>query len=133
MQNKNFAISTVRGLAIALVVYGHVIQRSMAVKGEDFFLNPAFKVIYMFHMPLFFFISGYLLAFSLSRRSVHEAFQIRCRTLLGPYLSWSILGVFSLYIVNSIDGKSGAVNLLWDLFNQMLFNPMIWFLFTLFV
>lgn len=123
MQNKDLTISTARGIAIILVVYGHVIQRSMASAGADFFLNPAFKVVYAFHMPLFFLISGYLMALSLSRRSISEVFKSRCARLLVPYLSWSILGVLTNYVLGSPV----------DIADQLFLHPVIWFLFALFV
>lgn len=134
MENKNFTISTVRGIAIILVVYGHVIQRSMAPIGEDFFLNPAFKIIYTFHMPLFVFISGYVMAFSLSRRSLSDAFKTKCKTLLIPFVSWGTLGIISTYLLNIIDGKNiNITNFPRDLINDLLLKPSVWFLFTLFI
>lgn len=131
MESKNPTISAVRGIAIILVIYGHVIQRTMVPSGEDFFLNPAFKFIYSFHMPLFFFISGYLMALTLRKRHVEEAFRARCKSLLVPFVSWGTLGVISMYVLDQIEGKSlysqhGFVN-------DLLINPSIWFLFTLFI
>lgn len=134
MQNKNLTISTVKGIAILLVVYGHVIQRTMLASGEDFFLNPAFKIIYTFHMPLFVFISGYLMTLSLGRRSVREVFKARCQTLLVPFLSWTILGVITTQALKVIDGKKVSIaDVPWDFVNDLILHPSIWFLFTLFV
>ncbi len=134
MKNKNLTIGTVRGIAIILVIYGHVIQRSMSAGGGDFFLNPVFKIIYTFHLPLFVFISGYLMTFSLSKRSVSEVFKTRCKSLLVPYVSWGILGIMTNYFLNIIDGKNiGVINFPWDLLDQLLLNPAVWFLFTLFI
>lgn len=56
--------------AIILVVIGHSFYQH-----ED---NPVFFWIYTFHMPLFFFISGYLL-----RNSV-----LRSGKMLGAYCDW---------------------------------------------
>ncbi len=134
MENKNITIGVVRGIAIILVVYGHVIQRTMAPNGEDFFLNPVFKTIYTFHMPLFVFISGYLLAYSLSRSSVPEVLNSRYKRLFVPFIAWGILGIFTDYFLSLIDGKSiGNINFPLDLVNQLFLNPTIWFLFTLFI
>lgn len=126
-------IGAARGLAIILVVYGHIIQRTMMANGADFFSNPAFKAVYTFHMPLFVFISGYLVFFSLSRRSEREVFKSRCKSLLVPFLSWGVLGIVTGYIVNVWDGKSAGINLPWDLADQLFIHPAVWFLFTLFV
>ena len=75
MTNKNPTIDIAKGLAIILVVYGHVIEHSMAPASQDFFQNPVFKITYTFHMPLFVFISGYLMAYSLNRNSVRKMFS----------------------------------------------------------
>lgn len=134
MRNKNLVISTVRGLAIILVVYGHVIQRSMMPVGQDFFLNPAFKLIYTFHMPLFIFISGYVMAYSLDRRSLLDVLKVRRDSLLIPFIVWGILGVISIYLVNIFDGKNiGVIDFSGDLFDDLVLRPSIWFLFVLFV
>lgn len=133
MTDKNLTVGTVRGIAIILVVYGHVIQRSMAPWGEDFFMSPAFKAVYAFHMPLFFFISGYLMAFSLQRRGVQEVLMSRCRSILVPFLSWGTLGVITAYVLNIIDGKQvSLMNFPLEMADQLIIHPVIWFLFTLF-
>ncbi len=135
MENKNFTISTVRGIAIILVVYGHVIQHTMVPRGEDFFLNPIFRVIYTFHMPLFVFISGYLIAVSFSRRSVLEVFKMRCQSLLVPFISWGFLVFMANCFLSIVEKKNVAEIIHWplNLIDQLLIHPLVWFLFTLFV
>lgn len=56
-------IDSLKGFLISLVVLGHVMQS--AIDSNAFIqwnnvLIPVFNWIYSFHMPLFFFISGYL-------------------------------------------------------------------------
>ena len=50
-------IDSLKGFAILLVLWGHSIQ--YLCSGIDFFQNFIFKIIYSFHMPLFFLISGF--------------------------------------------------------------------------
>lgn len=69
-KNRDERFSFLQVFAIVLVVVGHSFYRH-----ED---NPVFFWIYTFHMPLFFFISGYLL-----RNSV-----LRSGMLLGEYCGW---------------------------------------------
>ena len=134
MKNRNLTIDAVRGIAIILVVYGHIIQRSMVVRGEDFYLNPVFKIIYTFHLPLFVFISGYLMALSLSRKSVGDVFKSRWKSLFVPYIAWGILDVITNYFLKIIEGKNtGSPNFLWGFVDQLLLHPSVWFLFTLFI
>ncbi len=133
MLAKDHTLATVRGLAIILVIYGHVIQRSILAAGGDFFASAAFKAVYAFHMPLFFFISGYSIVFSLGRKSILDVFKARCRSLLVPYAIWGALGVMTMSLLDVIAGK--AVNILhWPvaLADELLWHPVIWFLFTLF-
>lgn len=49
ISGRNPVVSMVRGMAIILVVIGHSLPYD----------NWAHKYIYMFHVPLFFFVSGY--------------------------------------------------------------------------
>ncbi|MFS2036539.1 acyltransferase family protein [Polaromonas sp. CT11-55] len=81
MNRRNPAIDIARGIGILLVVLGHnwtVLQE----RGE------LFRVIYSFHLPLFFFLSGLFLkdAGSLGRFALSRA-----DTLLKPYFAVLLL------------------------------------------
>jgi len=133
MADKNPTIDIAKGVAIILVVYGHVIQHSMAPGTREFFLNPVFKVIYTFHMPLFVFISGFLMASSLNRKSVGDVFVARVKSLLLPFMSLVFLGTIITYVLNRIFGYDiASVNITGSLVDQLFFKPSVWFLFTLF-
>jgi fucose 4-O-acetylase-like acetyltransferase len=135
MPNKNPTIDIAKGIAIILVVYGHVIEHGIAPwSARDFFQNPVFKIIYTFHMPLFIFISGYLMAYSLNRNSLQAVFKSRCRSLFIPFVSLAILCTITGYVLNIIFGNnSGSLDILKDLADQLALRPSVWFLFTLFV
>lgn len=134
LENKNRTISLAKGIAIFLVVYGHVIQRHMVAAGEDFFRNPVFQIIYTFHMPLFVFLSGYLLASSLKRRSVGEVIQSRVARLLIPYVTWGFLGVITtLFLMSAMHEVIQVQGVFAIITDQMILNPAVWFLWTLFV
>lgn len=68
-------IDIARGIGILLVVLGH----------NDFgYISPfVYKLIYSFHMPLFFFLSGYFLKPSIP---FFDFFKKRFNSLLMPYL-----------------------------------------------
>lgn len=75
-----------KGLAILLVVLGH-----MNIPAR------ASQLIYSFHVPLFFIASGYAMA--LSRPTSFRTFlQRRWRTLILPYLVFSLLGLAALLL-----------------------------------
>ena len=60
-------IDSLKGFAILLVVFAHVAERyykfDLAPSATPVF-QTVFNVIYSFHMPLFFIISGYLFQLS---------------------------------------------------------------------
>jgi polysaccharide biosynthesis protein PslL len=71
------AIDVARGIGIALVAYGHL--------NDGSFLR---NWIYLFHMPLFFFLSGYLHKVKTDRRGFFEKKFIH---LMIPYFSFLLL------------------------------------------
>lgn len=94
-QKRDRSIDVLRGIAVVLVIWGHVIQ-ALSADTVDFFENPVFKIIYSFHMPLFMLISGYLFYISLSKRSLKGMMFNRIRKLLFPILIWNTIN----YIVH---------------------------------
>ncbi|WP_231401566.1 acyltransferase family protein [Cupriavidus sp. WS] len=69
-------VDCLKGLGIAAVVAGHVFSGLPA------------QLIFLFHMPLFFFLSGYL--FTVQRRRA-EYFARKARHLLIPYVAFLVL------------------------------------------
>ncbi|MEO8354988.1 MAG: acyltransferase family protein [Chloroflexota bacterium] len=85
-------IDIAKGIGILLVVMGH----------NDFaVVSPyAYKVIYSFHMPLFFFLSGYFINPSIG---FWNFFKKRFNSLLKPYF----FTIFLIYFVSVSFGKMG--------------------------
>lgn len=81
-------IDILKGFAIFLVVFGHVIvyQSQMA------------RLIFSFHMPLFFIISGYLFNFKKYENNFSQFFKGRFRRLILPYFT-SVLLFFMYYLI----------------------------------
>jgi fucose 4-O-acetylase-like acetyltransferase len=117
-------IDVLRAVAVLLVVFGHGIQYSNKAFDE----NLVFKFIYSFHIPLFFFLSGFL-AF----RSSPEGYLPRkSRQLLIPYFAWMAIyyllfngadptlfgpGRIAEYLVDSLVYQGdGSLWFLWVLF-----------------
>lgn len=100
-------IDALKGLAILLMVMAHVLAWSYR---EPNFLNNSlceleqnqfcaafmFRLIYSFHMPLLFFVSGFLFykAIDYNRVTVVKIFTKRIQRILIPYL---ITGIYCLY------------------------------------
>ena len=78
-------INILKGIGILLVVLGHT-------------ETPLSTVIYTFHMPLFFLLSGY--CFSITKYRNFKPFLLsRIKSLVVPYFSFSLI-IFALYIAN---------------------------------
>lgn len=62
-------LDVLKGIAILLMVMGHVIiwtldksfihQLVLSLSGNELYLSLVYKIIYSFHMPLLFFVSGF--------------------------------------------------------------------------
>ena len=99
---KRLFINVLRGFAIFLMLWGHVIQ--YCTQGSfDFFENIVFKTIYTFHMPFFMIISGYLFFYSFQKRDTKELIIHRIQPLLWTIVfcsafNWIITtGIITIY------------------------------------
>lgn len=133
MEKQNKTINIVKGVAIFLVVFGHVIQNSMIANAQDFYMNELFRVIYSFHMPLFIFISGYLIAFSINRKSKNEILKSRIKGLLIPFISWTIIAFLIKLLITIITQNGSLILCFKDFMRDILIYPAIWFLYVLFI
>ena len=96
--SRDAFLDIAKGLAIILVVVGHVIQGS-SEKFDDLLW---FRVIYSFHMPLFVFLSGAVAAIAFRSDSIQDGIGSalkRAQTkiskasirLLLPFLAWCVI------------------------------------------
>jgi len=84
-----------KGIAILLVVFGHAIGYVSTYgdgSGESSLLMAVDRWIYSFHMPLFFFVSGYLQQISETRRLYSwRCVKSKLIALMVPYVIFSIV------------------------------------------
>ncbi|MGY4362725.1 fucose 4-O-acetylase-like acetyltransferase [Bradyrhizobium sp. i1.7.7] len=85
--DRDLSLDFAKGALIVLVIVGHLIQYVIYRDG-GFWYSPYYKSIYMFHMPLFMAISGYLSARSLLQKPFTRAASDRAKQLLLPMLFW---------------------------------------------
>lgn len=88
--NRDVGLDSVRVLGIVAVVVGHVWWDDPLIR----------QLIYTWHVPIFFFLSGYLWkarASDGSERTSRSEFKSRMRTLAVPYLSW--LAIISAFYI----------------------------------
>ena len=126
MQKRTEWIDFLKGLGISLVVLGH---NSIPPK--------IFGWIYSFHMPLFFFISGFL--FSPKKYTFSEFLIRKTRTLLLPYLGFFVVAYiyWAVVIEKFWLGHTNLIQPIYDFLYasahlQGVFTP-LWFLPCLFL
>lgn len=89
--NRINSLDISRGLAIILVVYGHMARGVMEARlNSGPILSYIDFVIYSFHMPLFFAISGYL-SLSGIKRNMKDFSSRVLAEIVYPYFLWSLL------------------------------------------
>ncbi|SUY94743.1 acyltransferase [Klebsiella pneumoniae] len=83
-----------KGIGIILVVFGHVnrglYSAGIQLSGSSYLLTDS--IIYSFHMPLFFFLSGLVFLRNPWIKRGKTSFVIsKIDTIVYPYVSWSLL------------------------------------------
>lgn len=87
INNRNITIDFIKGLLIYLVVLGHTLS-GQYMAGISTNIEESLRfLIYLFHMPLFFFLSGYL---------------IKTEKLQKKYISEKIKYIGILFLVSSL-------------------------------
>lgn len=109
---REYLFDNLKGMLIILVVLGHFIERYIS---KDEKLRYIYEFIYIFHMPLFIFISGYF------SKKTSEIRKKSISNLLIPYLILNVLYYTYIYIIEG----NHKINL---------FNPgfTLWYLLSLF-
>lgn len=126
-------IDSVKGLAILLVVLGHIF-----LLGESSLISQVNKYIYSFHIPLFFLISGMLYC---NKNIKFVVFlKSKLKRLLIPYLSFSLM-LYPIWVLieKYIKGTGEHIQpkYFWGIFlgnaDLMPWGGPLWFLISLFV
>lgn len=101
-------LDTARGIAIILVIIGHAN-----------FPEEIRTIIYAFHMPLFFFLSGFFL---LKKQENFTSFLIKkSKSLIIPYFVYNIILIIFYWLLWLI---SRSANLYQDIYNQFIAIPL---------
>lgn len=112
---RNNRIDSLKYWLIVLVIAGHVFERAAAY---DDICAVLLRWIYIFHMPLFVFISGYL-----SRKKDGKDFWKSSWKIIEPLIIFQLLGCGYDFIIKGH-----------DITLERLFTPwyILWYLFSLF-
>lgn len=99
--HRDPTFDNLKGLLIALVVAGHVLEKIPAGHGwawpEGSAWKPVYCLIYLVHMPAFSFVSGYL---SSSRKTLFA----HARELLSLYVLGQLLWCGFLFVLSLVGG-----------------------------
>jgi fucose 4-O-acetylase-like acetyltransferase len=122
-----------KGIGIILVVYGHLLSSGYHA-GLDIpshFFGLSDSIIYGFHMPLFFLLSGLFVENSLQKHGTRDYLGNQLRRLVYPYFIWSILQMSVEVIFSSYTQKGTTLS---DVF-AIVYQPwgQFWFIYALFV
>lgn len=121
-----------KAAAIVLIVASHVQHQllKMGIGSEGGIYHFLDSLLYSFHVPLFFFLSGLFLRASLEKRGLKRLAAEKARTILYPFAVWSLLQT-AIEIVLS---RTGSEPLPWTELATCLYYPRahFWFLYALF-
>jgi len=134
LEKKRMAwVDYLRGLAIILVVYRHILiglQRSNLDVPSA--LVTANMIFFSFRMPLFFILSGIFINGSIARRPLKQLIWIKFENLLYPYLVWSFIQVTLQIFLNKYTNSDRTF---WD-YTYIFYQPrgldQFWYLPALF-
>lgn len=105
-------IDAAKGLGIILIVIGHLYS---VAEPSAFYV-----FLYAFHVPLFFFLSGW--TFKPGAEPFQGFFQKKARTLLVPYFCYAMLG-FLFYLAGFLAARQMHLQI--EQFNYGLLPPLI--------
>jgi fucose 4-O-acetylase-like acetyltransferase len=131
---RDDSLDIAKGFGILLVVLGHCLE---GLKTSGYFPPQlqwptlTFFLIYLFHMPLFFVVSGHLA--SGKHRPARQVIARLVPTILYPYFLWSILEGLMLVYLSKYTNSHAQTSSLYSLY-KILWAPIVpyWFLYALF-
>ena len=133
-----------KGIGIILVVFAHTLVPKMRDASDT--VKFIWIFIYNFHMPLFFFISGWLFERNLPRYTGKAKFiGGKARLLMLPYLVFSLLAYAVIFAAMKVPSLAGVLSgggygtpsvrdmVLGILFYHNHADQHLWFVYSLFI
>ncbi len=136
MHYKGKRIKTIliaKGIGIVLVVAGHYVPEF-----EPPYWIMMREVIYRFHMPLFFMLSGYLFSFTAVEPGWYvRMLQKKIKRLIYPFLSVALIVFIIKYLAGLIFNLQHPLTMK-SFFSVFInpgqsFHPLLWFMHALFI
>ena len=130
--NRYTEVDIARGIGIFFVVLGHSIKQTQI---QAAWIRILTYIIYSFHMPLFFCLSGFVSA-KILRMHKHERIQYvssRARRLLIPYFTIGLIYIPVKLKLSEAAVKPFAVSDIWKILIGQNPDVSLWFLYILFL
>ena len=92
--NRTKYIDIARGIAILCIILGHQGKYEIS------------KIVFTFHVPIFFFITGYFLN---KKQDLSEFIKKKARTLLVPYVCTCVVTILLAVIIEILRGGDNVI------------------------
>ena len=131
-KNRYTEIDLARGIGIFLVVLGHSIKQTGVSAG---WIKILTYIIYSFHMPLFFCLSGFVSAkiLTMNRRERGSYIISRARRLLIPYFMIGLIYIPIKLKMSDVAVKPFTTGDIWKILIGQNPDVSLWFLYILFL
>lgn len=132
MDARVYWVDYAKAIGIILAVYGHVARGlyKYGIKIPEHTFILVDSIVYSFHMPLFFFLSGLFFHQSLSRFGEKKLLFNKIDTIIYPYLIWSII---QGTIEASLSAHTNGNTTFTEVFTLWEPRAQFWFLYALFL
>jgi fucose 4-O-acetylase-like acetyltransferase len=134
-------VERAKGLAIILVVLGHIVAREPPVNNEWYVVLKS--AIYTFHMPFFMYLGGLVffhVGDALNPRPTYGSYLVRrAERLLVPFLLLGFLILFGKLAVETVLHVDNAPTDIWVGVKSLFWNTgqspatSVWYIFVLFI
>lgn len=122
MTEHDVGVDTAKGIGIILIVFGH----NWIIAHDH---GEIFRIVFSFHVPLFFFLSGVFLR---PQQDFAELLRSRADALLKPFFVVLLAWGLARFLVSHIDLRSYLLGMLYGTGNTIEWVP-LWFLPHLFL
>ena len=131
-KNRYTEIDIARGIGIFLVVLGHSIKQTGVSAG---WIKILTYIIYSFHMPLFFCLSGFVSAkiLTMNRKERGSYIVARARRLLIPYFTIGLIYIPIKLKMSDVAVKPFTTGDIWKILIGQNPDVSLWFLYILFL
>jgi fucose 4-O-acetylase-like acetyltransferase len=126
-------IDAAKGVGITLVVFGHILGGAISRNwfGHEQQGQSLYEFIYLFHMPLFFLISGMVWIESAKANPLGSIIN-SIRTIAWPFVFWSLVQQLSTPIISKFAPNTTSLEFnVW--LEYLITGKVFWFLWTLLI